>query len=82
MEDSCKCPLPERAKPGDAEQFIAGAPDAKPARWQRGTKTQITFTIAPALVDKIDAAADRHHVSRSGLMTMWLGERLAKEPAA
>ena len=39
----------KRAKPGDAEQFIAGAPDAKPARWRRGTKTQITFTIAPAL---------------------------------
>lgn len=74
--------ITKRAKPADAEQFIAGAPDAKPARWHRGNKTQITFTIAPALVDKLDAAADRHHVSRSALMTMWLGERLEKEPAA
>ena len=74
--------ITKRGKPGDAEQFIAGAPDAKPARWQRNTKTQITFTIAPALGDKLDAAADRHHVSRSALMAMWLGERLAKEPPA
>jgi hypothetical protein len=74
--------ITKRAKPADAEQFIAGASDAKPARWHRGNKTQITFTIAPALVDKLDAAADRHHVSRSALMTMWLGERLEKEPPA
>lgn len=72
--------ITKRAKPADVDQFIAGAPDAKPARWQRGNKTQITFTIAPALVDKLDAAAERRHVSRSALMTMWLVDRLAQEP--
>jgi len=73
--------ITKRTPPTDADQFIAGAPDARPARWQRGTKTQITFTIAPALVDRLDAAADRRHVSRSALMTMWLVERLEREAA-
>jgi hypothetical protein len=72
--------ITKRAKLADAEAFISGAPDTKPARWQRGTKTQITFTIAPALVEKLDAAAERRHVSRSALMTMWLVDRLAQEP--
>lgn len=73
--------ITKRAKPPDAEAFIAGAPEAKHTRWQRGSKTQITFTIAPALVDKLDAAAERRHVSRSALMTMWLVDRLAQELA-
>jgi hypothetical protein len=46
------------------------------AAWQRGSKTQIIFTIAPALVDKLDAAAERRHVSRSALI-----DRLAQESA-
>jgi hypothetical protein len=74
--------ITKRGKAADAEAFMAGAPDARPApRWQRGSKTQITFTIAPALVDKLDAAAERRHVSRSALMTMWLVDRLAQESA-
>jgi hypothetical protein len=32
-------------------------------------------------VDKLDAAAERRHVSRSALMTMWLVDRLAQESA-
>jgi hypothetical protein len=74
--------ITKRAKPVNADRFIAGAPDAKPTRWQRGNKTQITFTIAPALVDKLDAAAERRHVSRSALMTMWLVERRGRIAAA
>ena len=31
--------------------FIAGAPDAKPVRWQRGNKTQITLSISPELLE-------------------------------
>jgi hypothetical protein len=58
------------------------APDVKPARWQRGHKIQITFMVPPVLRDQLDAAARRHHVSRSTLMTMWLVDRLAQEPAS
>ena len=68
-----------KADPG--ERFIAGAPDARRQRWQKGTKTQITFTVAPELVDQLDAVASRRHVSRSALMTMWLVERLEHEAA-
>jgi hypothetical protein len=64
-----------------SESFIAGAPDARRQRWQKGNKTQITFTVAPELVDQLDAIASRRHVSRSALMTMWLVERLEREAA-
>jgi hypothetical protein len=63
------------------ERFIAGAPDARRQRWQKGNKTQITFTVAPELVDHLDAIATRRHVSRSASMTMWLVERLEHEAA-
>jgi hypothetical protein len=56
------------------------APPVKPARWRRSHNIQITFMVAPALQDQLDAAARRHHVSRSTLMTWWLGDRLAQEP--
>ena len=68
-----------KADPG--QRFIAGAPDSRRQRWQKGNKTQITFTVAPAVVDQLDAVCERMHVSRSALMTMWLVERLAKEAA-
>ncbi len=42
----------EEARPR-RERFIAGAPDAKRQRWQKGTKTQITFTVAPEVVDQL-----------------------------
>jgi hypothetical protein len=69
------------SKADAGERFIDGAPDARRQRWQKGTKTQITFTVAPELVDQLDAVASRRHVSRSALMTMWLVERLEHEAA-
>ena len=69
-------------KAGPGGRVIARASDAKRPRWQKGSKTQITFTIAPELVDQLDAAASRRHVSRSALMTMWLVDRLEQETPA
>jgi hypothetical protein len=68
-------------KTDSGERFIAGAPDGRRQRWQKGNKTQITFTVAPAVVDQLDAVCERLHVSRSALMTMWLMERLEREAA-
>lgn len=66
----------------DAEKaFIAKAPDGKPARWQRGTKTQITLSIAPELLERIDEVAQRKYVSRAALVAMWLNDRLEQEAA-
>ena len=35
------------SKAKDQAAFIEQAPDTKPARWQRGSKTQITLSLAP-----------------------------------
>jgi hypothetical protein len=49
-----------RPAPNAEESFIAKAPDAaKPARWQRGNKTQITLSIAPELLEQVDEIAHR-----------------------
>jgi len=56
-------------------------PDAQAARWQRGSKTQVTLSIAQILLDQVDAIANRKHVSRSALLTMWINDRLEHEAA-
>lgn len=70
--------------PDVGEAFIAKAPDAaKPAsRWQRGTRTQITLSIAPELLEQVDAVAHREHLSRASLLTVWINDRLKREAAA
>ena len=54
-------------------------PDAKPARWQRGNKTQITLSISPELLEQVDAVAHRRHLSRAALLTVWINDRLEQE---
>ncbi len=71
------------AKPREqrADAFVAAAPDAKATRWQRGKKTQFTFSIAPELLERIDAIAHRKHLSRAALLTVWINDRLEQEAA-
>ncbi len=71
-----------RPAPDAEEAFIAKAPDGKPPRWQRGNKTQITLSIAPELLQRIDEAAQRKYVSRAALVAMWLNDRLEQEAAS
>ena len=59
--------------------FIAGAPGGKAGRWQRGNKTQITLSIAPELLERVDAAARERHISRAALLTIWIGDALRRE---
>lgn len=73
-------PRPPSA-PDAGDAFIGKAPDAKPARWQRGTKTQFTFSIAPELLERIDEIARRQHLSRAALLTVWINDRLKQEAA-
>jgi hypothetical protein len=71
-----------RSQSGDKNaesSFIAGAPDAKPVRWQRGNKTQITLSISPELLEQVDAVAHRRHLSRAALLTVWINDRLEQE---
>jgi hypothetical protein len=66
----------------DPDQFIAAAPDARRERFIRGNKTQITLTISPALLDRVDQVVRRKEISRAALLTLWIGDGLAKEAAA
>lgn len=49
------------------------------ARWVRGNRTQITLSIAPELLAQVDAIAQRKHLSRAALMTVWLGEKVEQD---
>ncbi len=71
-----------KSAPDVGETFIAKAPDAKSgARWQRGKKTQFTFSIAPELLERVDEIAHRKHLSRAALLTVWINDRLEQELA-
>ena len=51
-----------------AEAFIGRAPDAPRKGVVRGRKEQITLTIAPELLAKVDALASRMGQSRAALI--------------
>jgi len=57
-------------RPRTTESFIAGAPDSQPKGVRRGTKQQITLTIAPDLLAKVDEMADRMGQSRAALINL------------
>jgi hypothetical protein len=57
-------------RPKTTESFIDGAPDAQPKGVRRGTKQQITLTIAPDLLAKVDEMADRMGQSRAALINL------------
>lgn len=52
------------------ESFISGAPDARVKGVRRGTKQQITLTIAPELLAKVDEMAERMGQSRAALINL------------
>lgn len=56
--------------------FVNVAPDAKRPRWQRGSKTQVTLSIAPELLAEVDAVAEQKHISRAALIAIWMTDRL------
>lgn len=67
-----------------AAAFIAGAPDAKAAGEEmagvmRGRKRQITLTLPPPLLPKIDQAADALGISRAAWITMTISKALTQE---
>ena len=58
-------------KPKTTDGFISGAPDATRAKGvRRGTKQQITLTIAPELLAKVDEMAERMGQSRAALINL------------
>ena len=63
-------PKPKSA--ATADTFISGAPDAevKPRGVKKGNKQQISLTIAPALLVKIDEMAAELGQSRAAIINM------------
>ncbi len=63
-----KIPTAERAE----AQFIAGAPDATPSikGVRKGNKQQISLTIAPALLNKVDELAATMGQSRAAIINL------------
>lgn len=54
-----------------ADAFISGAPDAaKPRGVKKGNKQQISLTIAPTLLTKIDEMAAELGQSRAAVINM------------
>lgn len=60
-----------KTKSAKTEAFIAGAPDAeKPRGVRKGNRQQISLTIAPELLIKIDALAAKLGQSRAAIINM------------
>jgi predicted transcriptional regulator len=57
-------------RPKTTEGFISGAPDAQAKGVRRGTKQQITLTIAPDLLAKVDELAEKMGQSRAALINL------------
>lgn len=74
-----------RKRPGatDAERsFVEAAPDARITRWQRGNKTQITLSITPDLLARIDTLADSMGQSRAALINLAIFEMAERRAPA
>jgi hypothetical protein len=59
-----------KTAPAKADAFIAKAPDAAPKRVRKGNKVQISLTITPALLDRVDALAQELGQSRAAIINL------------
>jgi hypothetical protein len=61
--------------PADADAFISAAPDAEPAALavkgvKKGNKVQISLTITPTLLSRVDAMAAELGQSRAAVINL------------
>ena len=76
-----------RTADGNAEKFIAGAPDARAEVSSssydkgipKGNKRQISLTIAPDLLRRVDEVAKRTGQGRAGIINMAIYRALEGE---
>ncbi|NOU22724.1 MAG: CopG family transcriptional regulator [Methyloglobulus sp.] len=63
---------PKQKPMNTADEFISGAPDSdqKPKGFKKGNKQQISLTIAPGLLAKIDGLATELGQSRAAVINM------------
>lgn len=67
-----KLPVQDAVQEAAATDFIAGAPDSgtKAKGVKKGNKQQISLTITPALLTKVDELADKLGQSRAAVINM------------
>ena len=66
-------PKPKATQAADADAFISGAPDASstPAKGvKKGNKLQISLTITPGLLAKVDEMAAQLGQSRAAVINL------------
>lgn len=63
-----------RPKVPSADAFVQGAPDAPRKGVRKGKKEQITLTIAPDLLAKVDDYAAQRGQSRAAMINMAIFE--------
>lgn len=78
-----KRPQSPKADPKSVEKFIGKAPDATketPARktLMRGRREQISHTMPPELLEKVDEMAKRKGITRAGLINLAISEYCEK----
>jgi hypothetical protein len=68
------------------DKFISGAPDAEAVPKQvevkgvmRGNKRQISLTLSPGMLPKIDQAADELGISRAAWISMTIARALKSD---
>ena len=68
-------------KPASAQSFIAGAPDAQPAKQvlPDENQKQISLKLPIELLAKIDAAAGELNLSRASFIKMQMTRAVAKD---
>ena len=67
------------AKPKTTDAFIEGAPDAPRRGVRKGRKEQITLTLAPELLRKVDTLAARMGQSRAAVINLAIFRLLEAE---
>jgi uncharacterized protein (DUF4415 family) len=61
-----------------AEAFVKGAPDAARKGVKKGKKEQITITIAPDLLEKVDEHATQRGQSRAATINLAIWEFVSR----
>lgn len=68
-------------KKESVDQFINNAPDGDKQRKgvKKGKREQISLTIPPALLDRLDAVANRLALSRAGMINLAIVRAIEQE---
>jgi hypothetical protein len=70
-----------KQRTNNIDDFIKAAPDAKRKGVKKGKREQISLTIEPGLLDKIDEFAAQRGQSRAAMINLAIFEFLQKSGA-